>query len=87
MENIGKPGAGKPQAWFDEGALSKQILGTRSSRKRESVCKRARITAESVLYPTRLIHSYNLDNYACYMYGIDMTYCTYKKEGTICEQH
>ena len=52
MKSIGKPCAGKPHARFDEGALRKQVPGTRSSRVRRGVCKRAKETAESVLYST-----------------------------------
>ncbi|MCI5149004.1 MAG: hypothetical protein D3916_06400 [Candidatus Electrothrix sp. MAN1_4] len=52
MKSIGKPCVGKAHAWFDEGALRKQVPGTRSSCVRQGVCERARITAESVLYST-----------------------------------
>lgn len=50
MKNIGKPCAGKPHARFDEGALRRQVPGTRSSRVRRGVCKRAKEPAESVPY-------------------------------------
>ncbi len=56
MKSIGKPGAGKPHARFDEGALRMYVLGTRSSRVRPGVNKREsqgnKVTAESVLYST-----------------------------------
>ncbi len=50
--NKSDPFLGKPHARFDEGALRMQVLGTRRSRVRRGVNKRAKVTAESVLYST-----------------------------------
>ena len=56
VKNIGKPCAGKLHARFDEGALRKYGLGTRSNRVRRGVSNigRAGEPAESVLYSTTL---------------------------------
>lgn len=58
MKDIGKPCTGEPYARFDEGALMKEGLRTRSSRVRRGVLdmESAEDTSlESVLYSTRNI--------------------------------
>ena len=64
VKDIGKPCAGEPHARFDEGALRKHGLGTRSSGVRRGVSntERAGVSAESVLYSTRI--SSRISSYA-----------------------
>ena len=58
MKNIGKPCAGKPHARFDEGALRRQVSGTRSSCVRRGVCEKGQENYEisALLYPIALVH-------------------------------